>query len=117
MLVMSRKRNESLVIGRGSRAVRVMVTEIRGDKVRLGVEAPKDTPVNRDEVYEDIVRQGGETFLRNVLLENVGQSFTAFRDLAQQLGQSDGELRRSLAADLVQLAQWLSPSLAEKEPW
>lgn len=115
MLILSRMENESLVIGRGSRAVRVMVTEIRGDKVRLGVEAPKDVPVNRNEVYEDIVRQGGDLLQKRVLLESVAESFTAFRDLAMRLTPADEALRSSLSADLIQLAQAIAPTLAEKD--
>ena len=121
MLILSRMENESLVIGRGSRAVRVMVTEIRGDKVRLGVEAPKDVPVNRNEVYEDIVRQGGDLLQKRVLLESVAESFAAFRDLAMRLTPSDEALRHSLAIDLSELCKSLLfpdgevPTLAEKD--
>jgi carbon storage regulator len=53
MLVLSRKRNEALQIGDD---VTIVVVEIRGDKVRIGVEAPKETPVYRREVYEAIKR-------------------------------------------------------------
>ncbi len=56
MLVLSRKKNESIIIGDGDNAVTIVVVEIRGDKVRLGVEAPKETPVHRREVYEAIKR-------------------------------------------------------------
>lgn len=51
MLVLSRKKNESIVI---SNDIVITVVEIRGDKVRLGIEAPKDVPVHRQEVYEAI---------------------------------------------------------------
>jgi carbon storage regulator len=53
MLVLSRKKNESIVI---DDRIRIVVVEIRGDKVRLGVEAPKEVPVHRQEVYEAIKR-------------------------------------------------------------
>ncbi|MFO0912240.1 MAG: carbon storage regulator CsrA [Pirellulales bacterium] len=53
MLVLSRKKNESIVINND---ITVVVVEIRGDKVRLGVEAPKDVPVHRREVYDAIKR-------------------------------------------------------------
>ena len=53
MLVLSRKRNESIVIDEN---ITIVVVEIRGDKVRLGVEAPKDVPVHRREVYDAIKR-------------------------------------------------------------
>ena len=51
MLVLSRKKDEKIIIGDN---ITVMVIEIRGDKVRLGIEAPKETPVHRKEVYEAI---------------------------------------------------------------
>ena len=53
MLVLSRKKNESIVINDN---ISIMVIDIRGDKVRLGIEAPKDVPVHRQEVYEAIQR-------------------------------------------------------------
>lgn len=51
MLVLSRKKNESIVINND---ITVTVIEIRGDKVRLGIVAPKEVPVHRQEVYEAI---------------------------------------------------------------
>lgn len=55
MLCLSRRRGESIVIdGR----IVVTVLEIRGDKIRLGIDAPRDVSVNRREV-EDIVRRDG----------------------------------------------------------
>lgn len=53
MLVLSRKRDEKIVIG--DRIV-ITVVEVRGDKVRLGIEAPSDVPVHRQEVYDAIRR-------------------------------------------------------------
>src|SRR5437773_11303224 len=52
-LVLSRKKNESIVINND---ITIVVVEIRGDKVRLGVEAPKEIPVHRREVYNAIKR-------------------------------------------------------------
>ena len=51
MLVLSRKKNESIVINND---ITVVVVEIRGDKVRLGGEAPKEVPVHRREVFDAI---------------------------------------------------------------
>jgi carbon storage regulator len=51
MLVLSRQKNEEIVIGDG---VIVTVVEIRGNKVRLGIEAPKEIRVDRREVYDKI---------------------------------------------------------------
>ena len=55
MLVLSRKKNESIVIRDD---IVVTVVEIRGDKVRLGIEAPKEVTVHRREVYEKIKESG-----------------------------------------------------------
>ena len=51
MLVLSRKKNESIVINND---ITVTVVEIRGDKVRLGIVAPKEVSVHRQEVYDAI---------------------------------------------------------------
>lgn len=60
MLVLSRHRNEQIIIGEGPDAVTVTVVDVRGDKVRLGVEAPKNVPVHRKEVAEAIKRNGSK---------------------------------------------------------
>ena len=54
MLVLSRQRDESIVIGD---KVVVTIVDIRGDKVRLGIQAPGEIPVHRQEVYEAIQRE------------------------------------------------------------
>lgn len=54
MLVLSRHRDESIIIGDD---VVVTIVDIRGDKVRLGIQAPTDVPVHRQEVYEAIKRE------------------------------------------------------------
>ena len=54
MLVLSRHRDESIMIGDD---VVVTIVDIRGDKVRLGIDAPQHIPVHRQEVYEAIQRE------------------------------------------------------------
>ena len=54
MLVLSRKKDEKIMIGED---VTLMVIEIRGDKVRLGIDAPKDVSVHREEVFDAIRRE------------------------------------------------------------
>jgi carbon storage regulator len=54
MLVLSRQRDESIVIGDN---IVITIVDIRGDKVRLGIEAPTEIPVHRQEVYDAIQRE------------------------------------------------------------
>lgn len=58
MLVLSRKKDEDVMIGDN---IVIRVVEIRGDKVRLGIEAPQDIPVHRGEVYAAIHRHDKPT--------------------------------------------------------
>ncbi len=51
MLVLSRKKNERIVIGEN---IVITVVEIRGDRVRLGIEAPQEVPIHRSEVHDAI---------------------------------------------------------------
>ena len=55
MLVLNRKKEESIIIGND---IKITVLEIRGDNVRIGIEAPRDVSVRRQEVYEAILREG-----------------------------------------------------------
>jgi carbon storage regulator len=54
MLVLSRQRDESIIIGDN---IVITIVDIRGDKVRLGIDAPKEVPVHRQEVYDAIQRE------------------------------------------------------------
>jgi len=54
MLVLSRQRDESIIIGDN---IVVTIVDIRGDKVRLGIDAPTEVPVHRREVFEAIQRE------------------------------------------------------------
>ncbi len=54
MLVLSRQKDESIVIGDD---IEITIVDVRGDKVRLGINAPKSIPVHRREVYEAIQRE------------------------------------------------------------
>nr|AGC72073.1 carbon storage regulator [uncultured bacterium A1Q1_fos_291] len=54
MLVLSRKRNESVIINDN---IVVTVIDVRGDKVRIGIEAPRDVSVHRQEVLEAILSE------------------------------------------------------------
>ena len=57
MLVLSRQKDESIVIGDD---VEITIVDVRGDKVRLGITAPKEISVHRREVYDAIQREKAE---------------------------------------------------------
>lgn len=88
MLVLSRQRDEAIYIGH---AIKIVVVDLRGDKVRLGIEAPADCDVHREEVYKAILREGKETIAdpleaalsRVAELEAELASVTAERDKLQ----------------------------------
>ena len=51
MLILSRKKDETIVI---SDNIRLTIVEVRGSKVRIGIEAPRDVSVHREEIYDAI---------------------------------------------------------------
>ena len=57
MLVLSRQRDQTIMIGDD---VEITIVDIRGDKVRLGINAPSEIPVHRKEVYDAIKRENRE---------------------------------------------------------
>jgi carbon storage regulator len=75
MLVLSRQRDESIIIGDN---IVVTIVDVRGDKVRLGIEAPREVSVHRREVYEAIQRENREA--SKIQLDD-----------ARQIGRSPGD--------------------------
>lgn len=72
MLVLSRHRDESIIIGDD---IVITIVDIRGDKVRLGINAPQDVPVHRQEVYEAIQRENRKaTQVRPAETRDLGKS-------------------------------------------
>ncbi len=79
MLVLSRQKNEAIMIGDD---IEIIVVDIRGDRVRLGISAPQEIPVHRKEVYDAIRR------------ENIEASRSSLTDLSQLdrlVSDADGE--------------------------
>jgi carbon storage regulator len=96
MLVLSRQRDERIVIGD---EVEVVVVDIRGDKVRLGIVAPNTVSVHRKEVYEAIRRENQDAASLRGELPRLG-SVTPGSDAVRRLAQrhKDGEQgRREIA--------------------
>jgi len=54
MLVLSRRKNESIMVGE---EIEIVITDVRSDRVRLGISAPKHVPVHRKEIYDAIQRK------------------------------------------------------------
>jgi carbon storage regulator len=83
MLVLSRQRDESIMIGD---TIVVTIVDIRGDKVRLGINAPSEIPVHRQEVYEAIQREN----MRASRLDPADtQDIGKFTDVARTNGQQN----------------------------
>lgn len=78
MLVLTRKINESVMIGED---VEVCLLEIKGDKVRLGIKAPRSVTVHRKEVYEEIKRANEEA---------ARSSFEGAREAERLMGEFGG---------------------------
>lgn len=70
MLALTRKKGESLVINNN---IEVTVLEIRGDQIKLGITAPKDVPVYRKELYEQIQEEN-----KNALTADAYESLKNF---------------------------------------
>lgn len=67
MLVLSRQRDESIMIGD---EIEITIVDVRGDKVRLGITAPTRIAVHRKEVYEAIKRKDGQAAQFNTHIQN-----------------------------------------------
>jgi carbon storage regulator len=83
MLVLSRRKNESVIINDD---ITVIVVEVRGDKVRLGIEAPKTMPVHPNEVFEAIMR-GRDGDQPNRIREKIDDLHRQIRDLEAELSR------------------------------
>jgi carbon storage regulator len=96
MLVLSRQRDERIVIGDD---VEVVVVDIRGDKVRLGIVAPNTVSVHRKEIYEAIRRENQDASGLRVDVSRFGAGnpgSEAIRRLAQR-HEDRGDSRREIA--------------------
>jgi carbon storage regulator len=77
MLVLTRKSNQSIMIGDD---VEVSVLSVMGDKVRIGIQAPQEVPVFRTEIYLEIHRKDGEGVTEQDVRAEVGE---ALRELGE----------------------------------
>jgi len=61
MLVLSRAQNESIIIGD---CIEIIISEVKGKKVKLGISAPRNIPVHRKEIYEQMQHKVNQNFVR-----------------------------------------------------
>ena len=80
MLVLSRQRDETIMIGD---EIEITIVDIRGDKVRLGINAPRTVQVHRKEVYEAIKRENTEA--ARVRVEDLPDELPSLRNHANGL--------------------------------
>ncbi len=76
MLVLSRKKNESIMIGDD---IEIVVVEIKGDQIKLGVKAPRNVTVHRAEVYEEIQLENRKAAVAPKQLTGLGSLFSQFK--------------------------------------
>lgn len=86
MLVLSRQRDETIMIGD---EIEITVVDIRGDKVRLGINAPRSVQVHRKEVYEAIRRENAEA--SKVGVEDISLANRSMRSA----GRDDARVNRT----------------------
>ena len=82
MLVLARKLNESIMIGED---IEVVIIDIKGDQVKLGIKAPKKVTVHRKEIFEDIKGQN------IAALQAVDFDPSKLRDLSDLLNKDKGK--------------------------
>jgi carbon storage regulator len=99
MLVLSRRRDESIMIGDD---VEITIVDVRGDKVRLGITAPKSIPVHRREIYDAIQREKAEA--KKAARETCSASAGEIRSAARRKGPARTARRRTPAAAIIRQA-------------
>lgn len=84
MLVLTRKIDESIIIGDN---IKVFIVDVRGDQVKLGIDAPKDISVHRQEIYEDIQQENKRAALsKHVNVDEVIRSLRESRNETESEG-------------------------------
>lgn len=72
MLVLTRKLNESIMVGDN---VKITIVDVKGDQVKLGITAPREVAVHREEVYREIQKENQLAANAKVNLEQLSKMF------------------------------------------
>lgn len=110
MLVLARKKNEEIVLGNGLAAIHVV--EIRGDKVRIGIDAPREFPIHRREVFDVISREHGSQ-VPYVAVPLPVETLTELIERANQQGVSVEHLASLLIAGALKFRLNGNPGVLE----
>ncbi len=78
MLVLTRKIDQSIIIGDD---IRIVIVDVRGDQVKLGIDAPKSVAVHRQEVYEDIQEENRRAVVsKEINLDELNRLINSSKD-------------------------------------
>jgi carbon storage regulator len=81
MLALTRKKGESIIIGDN---IEVIVLSVQGDMVKIGVEAPRSIPVNRKEIFVQILEQNRRAAERPVSVQDISNLFKIMQERERQ---------------------------------
>jgi len=81
MLALTRKKGESIIIGDN---IEVVVLSVQGDLVKIGIEAPRAVPVNRKEIFLQILEQNRRAAERPVSVQDISNLFKMMQDKERQ---------------------------------
>lgn len=72
MLALSRKQGESIVIGKD---IKISILEIKGDQIKIGIDAPKNVTIYREEIFKQIEEENKEALKQNHAKESLSKLF------------------------------------------
>jgi len=93
MLALTRKKGESIIIGDN---IEVVVLSVQGDLVKIGIEAPRAIPVNRKEIFVQILEQNRRAAERPVSVQDISNLFKMMQEKERQ--EKEEFLKRSEAS-------------------
>ena len=96
MLALTRKKGESIIIGDN---IEVVVLSVQGDLVKIGVEAPRSIPVNRKEIFVQILEQNRRAAERPVSVQDISNLFKLMQEREKQEKEKQEKLELGKRGD------------------